>query len=461
VKNIFNTFSKVNIFLSNYLKQGHERSIRAKKNIALSFVLKSLNIIIQLLLVPLLLGYLSPVKYGIWVTAGSVVNWFYFFDIGLGNGLRNKLAEALAKNDKELGRIYVSTTYAALSAIAIIIYLLFLAVDKFINWQKIFNAPTNISNEINTLIIVVFTFFAINFVARLIGTILNADQKSSINDLIYTAGNLLSLAFIFILTKISHQSLVLVGLSIGLSTFVPSVIITILFFSRNYKQLRPSFKFIQFKHINDLTSLGIKFFIMQVAAVVVFTTDNLIITQLFGPEKVAPYSIALKYFNIVQMGFSIFITPFWSAFTEAYTKNDFSWMKNTIKRLIKIWVLIVFTVIIMLLISDKIYEVWIGDRVQITFSLSALMALFVIISTWNNIFAFFLNGVSKIKISFYLSVITGFINIPLSIFLAKNIHLGIEGVILSTVICIFLGTIVQPIQYFKIINNKAFGIWNK
>jgi len=68
VKNIFNTFSKANIFLSNYLKQGHERSIRAKKNIALSFVLKSLNIIIQLLLVPLLLGYLNPVKYGIWVT---------------------------------------------------------------------------------------------------------------------------------------------------------------------------------------------------------------------------------------------------------------------------------------------------------------------------------------------------------------------------------------------------------
>ena len=74
---------------------------------------------------------------------------------------------------------------------------------------------------------------------------------------------------------------------------------------------------------------------MQIAAVVVFTTDNLIITQLFGPAQVAPYSIALKYFNIAQMGFSIIITPFWSAFTEAYTKNDYAWIKNNIKRLIK------------------------------------------------------------------------------------------------------------------------------
>ena len=122
----------------------------------------------------------------------------------------------------------------------------------------------------------------------------------------------------------------LVGLSIGVSTFLPAAIISIVFFNSNYKLLKPSFKFVQFKHVNDLTSLGIKFFVLQVASVVIFTTDNLIITQLFGPAQVAPYSIALKYFNIAQMGFSIIITPFWSAFTEAYAKNDFGWIRNII-----------------------------------------------------------------------------------------------------------------------------------
>jgi O-antigen/teichoic acid export membrane protein len=74
---------------------GHERSVRANKNIALSFFLKVLNVAIQFLFVPILLGYLSPIKYGVWVTIGSVINWLYFFDVGLGNGLRNRLAEAL------------------------------------------------------------------------------------------------------------------------------------------------------------------------------------------------------------------------------------------------------------------------------------------------------------------------------------------------------------------------------
>ena len=235
-------FPTLAVIIRKFFTKGHERTIRAKKNIALSGFLKVINIVVQFLLVPLLLDYLSPVKYGIWITVGSVINWFYFFDIGLGNGLRNKLAEALARDEKELGRIYVSTTYAALTIIVIILYLVFLIADKFINWQKVFNSPVSFTNEINSLIIIVFTFFAVNFVVRLIGTVLNADQKSSINDLIYTIGNLLTLILIFILTKVSHQSLILVGLSIGISTFLPAVVISIIFFSRNYKYLKPSFQ---------------------------------------------------------------------------------------------------------------------------------------------------------------------------------------------------------------------------
>ena len=103
---------------------------------------------------------------------------------------------------------------------------------------------------------------------------------------------------------------------------------------------------------------------------------------------------------------------------------------------------------------------WIGDRVQITFILSAIMALFVIISTWNNIFAFFLNGIGKIKFSLYQSITAGIINIPLSIFFAKYLSLGINGVILGTIGSLLVSTILQPIQYYKIIEHKAEGIWN-
>ena len=52
------------------------------------------------------------------------------------------------------------------------------------------------------------------------------------------------------------------------------------------------------------------------------------------------------------------------------------------------------------------------------------------------------------------------INIPLSIYLAKNLDLGSKGVILATIICCILSIIFYPIPCSKIINNKAKGIWN-
>ncbi len=88
---------------------GNARTVRARKNIFALLILRGISLIIGFLIVPLTLHYLSPIKYGIWLTISSMVGWFTFFDIGLGNGFRNKFAEAKAKNDFELARIYVST----------------------------------------------------------------------------------------------------------------------------------------------------------------------------------------------------------------------------------------------------------------------------------------------------------------------------------------------------------------
>lgn len=444
-----------------YLNTGHERSVRAKKNIALSVLLKGINVIIQLLLVPLLLGYLEPVKYGIWLTVGSVINWLYFFDIGLGNGLRNKLAEALARNEKEIARIYVSTSYAVLSAIVIILYLLFLLADRFINWQVVFNTPVELTSEVNLLIIFVFTFFSVNFVARLIGSILNADQKPAINDLIYTSGNIIALVTIYFLSRISEGSLVLVGITIGFSTFLPAVIVSIIFFSKNYKHLKPSFRYVKFGQINELTSLGVKFFVIQIAGVIVFTTDNFIITQLFGPAQVTPYNIALTYFNFAQMGFTILLNPFWAAFTEAFIKNDIEWITTSIKKLSRFWFFIVSMIILMFFFANIFYEVWFSKRIMIPLGLNLLMAIYVIQACWNGIFTTFINATGKIKISFYNAVFSALVNIPLSIFFAKGLELGSSGVILGTITTLSVGSILRPVQYHKIITNKSIGIWNE
>ncbi|MEO7043906.1 MAG: hypothetical protein ABI091_01275, partial [Ferruginibacter sp.] len=170
---ISETFS----FLSRSINKGQERSIKAKKNIIAAFLIRGGSIIISLFLVPLTIHYVSPGQYGIWITLSSIIGWFGFFDIGFGNGLRNKFAESVAKGEHEQARIYVSTTYAILVIIIAIVLLLFFLINPFLNWSKILNTPAAMAGELSTLALIVFSFFCLQFVLQLITTVLTANQQ--------------------------------------------------------------------------------------------------------------------------------------------------------------------------------------------------------------------------------------------------------------------------------------------
>ena len=444
-----------------FFTKGHERSLKAKKNIIISIFIKCISIVISFILIPLTLTYLSSEKYGIWITLNSIIGWFAFFDLGLGNGLRNKLAEALAKNDRGLARTYISTSYVLISLIIGIVYVVFLFVFPFINWTSILNSPVEMHTEISRLVFIVFSFFSLQFVIKLITMVLQADQKSAISAGVNTFASLLSLIIIFILTKTTHGSLLYLSVGVSIANLISPLIVTLWFFYKRYRDLIPSIKFVRLKYAKDLMGIGFLFFIMQFAALILFSTDNLIIAQLYGPEEVTPYNISFKYFSIIMMLFSIVTSPFWSAYTDAYHKNDFEWIQRITKKLIKLWCLLFFLVIIMILVANSFYKIWIGNKIKIPFILSISMAVWVLISTWTSIFGNFLSGVGKIRLSLYHSIIMIVVNIPLSIFLAKYLNLGSAGVIIGTCLCMLPQVFLHPIQYKKIITNKATGVWNK
>jgi len=375
--------------------------------------------------------------------------------------LRNKLAEALAKNDKELAKTYISTSYAVLSIIIGIVYAMFVLVFPYVNWTKILNTPLEMNVEINKLIFIVFSFFSLQFIIKLISMILKADQRSAISGGINTLASLLSLIIVFILTKTTQSSLLWLSVGVSAANIVAPLIATIWFFSKDYKHLVPSLKYVKFASAKDLMGIGFLFFVMQFAALILFSTDSFIIDQLYGPEEVTPYNIAFKYFSLITMGFAIITTPFWSAYTDAYHKHDYLWIKRITKKLTLFWVLLVFVVVIMVFCSDFFYKMWVGDKIKIPFMLSLWMGIWVLISTWTSIFGNFLSGVGKVRLSLYHSFIMIVINIPLCVFLAKYLNLGSTGVIIGTCICVLPQVFLHPIQYKKLINFKAKGIWNK
>ena len=446
-------------YLSGLVTKGQQRSIQAKKNILASFAIKGLSIAISLVLVPLTINYINASRYGIWLTLSSIVTWFSFFDIGFGNGLRNKFAEALAKGQEELARIYVSTTYAILTVLIGIVLILFLCINPFLNWAKILNTSADMTGELRLLALIVFVFFCLRFVLQLITTVLTANQEPAKAAFFNLLGSVFSLIVIYILTKTTSGSLIYLGIALSIMPVLVLAASSTWFYRKGYKRYSPSFKYVRFSFARNLMSLGIKFFIIQIAALILFNTNNIIITQLFGPAEVTTFNVSFKLFSVVTMVFSIIATPLWSAFTEAYVKNDFEWIRSTLSKMRIIWYLLIGCTVLLLFSSPLLYKWWIGDTVQVPFALSIAMSSYVIVYIWQTIHVFLLNGIGKIKLQLYLVVFSGLINIPVAIFLGKKI--GLVGITLtSTVLFIMMG-IIFSIQTHKILNRTAINIWNK
>lgn len=434
------------------------RTAKAVKNIAASVLLKGGSITISLLLVPLTLSYLNDYEYGVWLTLSSVLSWIYILDIGLGNGLRNKLTEALALNDLKLGKIYVSTTFYSLAFIVLIIYAVFWGIHQWLDWNVILNTdPWKVEN-INSIVSIVFAFFCASFVLRTIGNIYMAYQQPAINDLLLFLGNLVSLILVYICTLIYPGSLRRVAVLFSASpVLVYLVALPVTFFK--YKEIKPSFSFVRLKYMKYLMSLGGQFFIIQISFLVVFMTSNFIISQLFGPAQVTPFNIAFKYFSIVNMGFTIILTPLWSAVTDAYTKKDIAWIRSIFRKIIVIWIVSVCVTILMVVVSSFIYRWWVGNDIVIPVILSIACGIYVTIANWNNIFAYMLNGIGKIRLQLYSSVVSGILFFPLAYYFGKN--MGVTGVLVAMCSCLFISSVWSPIQFWKILSGKATGIWFK
>jgi len=439
-----------------FLNKGHHRSVRAKKNIVKSVLLKGGSVGISLALIPLTINYVNPTQYGIWLTLSSVIAWAAFFDIGLGNGLKNKLATAIALEDYSTARSYISTTYALLGGISVALFAVFCLVNPYINWQQILNAPVGM--QLNQLALIMFGFFCLQFVVQLINTVLTANQQPAISALLNVTGQALMLLAIFVLTQLKQGSLTDLLLVMAGIPLLILIVASNWFYKGNYKIMAPSWQAVNLKYAKEMLGSGSAFLVIQLGALVLYETDNIVITQLFGPQEVTTFNVAYKLFAVILMFFTIIINPFWSAFTEAYTKQDYSWIKDTLNKINKIWLVLSFCAVLMLVLSPLLYKLWLGGNVSVPMSLSITMCVYTIASIWQTIHVYLLNGVGKIRLQLYLVLGSAIINIPLAVLLGKQI--GLAGVTLSNAILFIIMGVIFSIQANKIVNGTANGIFN-
>lgn len=437
------------------------RSSLIKKNIIFSFVLKFADGIIYLLVVPITLDFLDEYSYGIWLTINSILMWINTFDIGLGNGLRNYLSESLAKKDYYSARTYISTTYFLLFIVSLLLICLISGIINHVDWYGILNVNVKIINNLQSVIYYTFLCCLVTFVIKIIGNIYLSLQFPAISSFFSVLGNLSSLIIILILKQITHKGSLL-NLSI-IYTATPIVvysIATLITFGFIYKELRPSIKLINLrKYGKKLFSTSSTFFIIQIAGLILLSMSNVIVSRLLGPESVSSYNIANRYMSISHMVIAIVLTPMWSAVTNAYVLNDVQWIRTSLSKIRKIVFLFVIVQFLLVLASPSVYKMWLSDNVNIPYSLTVLMGIYVYIISWSLAHSTILNGLGLLRQQLIVIIVEVCMFIPLSYY--ATMEWKLNGMCISMIIANIPAAVMNTIQVEKILNNKANGFWRK
>ncbi|MEP0202527.1 MAG: oligosaccharide flippase family protein [Halioglobus sp.] len=401
------------------------------------------------LAIPLMIGFLGQEQFGVWSTLLMVMSWLVFFDLGVGNGLRNKVAESLAKGESGEARRYIATGYTLIGLIALLLWAAVTVGSYFVPWQAVFNTQAITESTLRETIQIAAFFIVLNFWAGLITALLGAIQKTSAVALGQLVSNLLILVFVFALAKTTDASISHLALVYGLSLFAANILLS-LWFYQNHPELRPR-PYLDERHVRPLLAVGLQFFTIQLAVLVIFTTDKMLITQIFGPIYVTQYEVVFKLFSIITFAHGLVSAPLWSAYTDAYQRGDLAWIEGMLRKQMMIFGGSILLVIVLCLSARPIIAVWIGSELIVSLPLILVMGVFVLISIWNNIFAMLVNGIGKIRLQLYTAVVAMLINIPLSLFLATYLGLGLHGIVLGTICSLLLAAVVLPIQVYLLI----------
>jgi len=430
-------------------------------NIAGSFLVKILSLLLNLALIPLGMELLNEAMFSVWVVLYSLLTWFTFLDLGMGNSLRNLLLEALHKGRKDEARSLVSTSYAGIALFTISAAVLLLAAVPFIPWHRVFNVDAGFLPLLEKTMYLAIGLFAVQVLLKNIAFIFHGIQLSFLGNLIVLAANLMTFVWLLIIRQ-DHSSISLdhfTLISLGSPIVLYTVASGILFMSR-YHFLRPRLSLFRKDLFRKLNSTGYKFFVIQFCTLVFIQGNSIIIAQLHSNEDVIDYNASFRIFNTGVLAFTLMLAPIWSSYTKAFAKNDLIWIKKIHRRLVSAWLIAVLGISVFLLLAPWFFEQWLGRLIHIPIIIHVANAVYSMVHILSSIFTSMINSCSKITLQFYALVVGTILFIPTVILVDQLYHHP------STIIFVNAGFLLciiplYGVQCKKIMSGTAMGIWNR
>lgn len=427
-------------------------------NTIMAFGVRGIGLVVSLYTFPVYMDFFSDQKVlGLWFTMLSLLTWVLTFDLGIGNGLRNKLVQPLVEHDFNKAKILITSAYTVSGIIVVIGFLSGLIIFPMIDWNSVFNISANlISPEalLKTLMIL-YSGVLIQFLLKIINSIFYALQISVLPNMLALLSNTLLLVYVLLVNRVDLEgNLLMLARANIYFTNLPLLVASIIVFKTKLKHCAPNPKYYNKKSAISVMSLGLTFFWLQLMSLVLTSTNEFIITWLSGPQDVVNYQIYFKLFSLVGTIFTLSMIPIWSAITKAHYEKNYEWIAK-IFNLLKILAFIFVTgEFVLILILQPIVNFWLGENaIEINYLIAFIFAVSGGLYIWHSAITSVVNGIGRLKIQIIFLTIGGLINIPIA-FLLFSVSGNWISIVIANIISLLPYCVIQPFFISKYLNNE-------
>ena len=406
--------------------------------------------------IPLLIRYLGETNYGLWVLVFTLFQWVFSMDFGLSSVLKTKIPVLLHEKKTDLLISYIKSTYGITSIIAFFLFSIFYVISKLINLKQLLLIPEHSENFVSNLFILNIFFFCLNFIFNVHKSLFvaflrgkYAEQSIAVNQLMFLFFTFLLLLFFPNLSV--ADKLIFVSLVNGIGGMIVNIIYTIYFFTSEKISFKSNEKTPK-SFIKEILSLGVKYMFIQIGLLVIFTSDNYILSSAFGPKEVVPYEIVNKLFQFPSMLLFAALSPLWSIFATAYIAEDRSKLLTVFKQFNRFFLLIFISIALLYLLSPIIIIYWIKEPLDIPSGLLLITAIATLLRVFTSFYSFFLYGVGKLNNYILLLFFSILIKVPLSYWFI-SLGYGINSVIIATVIILLAWTVIIPWESYYLVRK--------
>lgn len=371
-------------------------------NVLAAALIRGSALFVSLATVPAFMRFFSnDAILGVWYTVVSVMTWILSFDLGIGNGLRNKLVLALDEHDEKRCRELISSAYASVGAFCLVFLAILAILIKAVDWNAIYGiSEGSVDGEALEFVTAwVMGGMLVQLLLKNANSILYALQMSAVNNLISLCVSVLQLAFISIFPPMDEvAALKVMAVAYAVISNLPLFAVTITLFATKLRFARPSIAHVTKEASSEVFGLGMAFFLAQVLYMFIANTNEVFISFFFGSEYVVEYQVYYRLYSLAGMVVTLALTPVWSAVTLAVTKRDYAWLSRTFRRFELLTMAVAAFELLLVPCTQSLFGIWLGDNslvVAVPYALA--FAAFGALFAYQGVVATFANGLGELS----------------------------------------------------------------